>query len=150
MRGRNKARAVKSSTVVIFEDTKCRVVSLFMRLTTIMGCYKTNILITIWNRSVAYKLQWVFTKCIINNDKKSRIVTEPVQQSNRRWKTRQSYSYDWSKTQATINCSSSDIPSFAATHISLYLLHAFLTLKHREINENSHRSIAVPLYCCLR
>ena len=35
LRGRNNARAVKSSTVVILDDTKCRVVSLIKRPTTI-------------------------------------------------------------------------------------------------------------------
>ena len=35
MRGHNNARTVKPSTVVIFEDTICRVVSLIKRLTTI-------------------------------------------------------------------------------------------------------------------
>ena len=45
LKGRNNARAVKSSTVVIFEDTKCRVVSLIKRLTmmTTMNEYKDMI-----------------------------------------------------------------------------------------------------------
>ena len=34
LKGRNNARTVKSSTVVIFEDTKCRVLSLIKRLKT--------------------------------------------------------------------------------------------------------------------
>ena len=56
----NNARALKSSTVVNFEDTKCRVVSLIKKLTAITNfinsSYEVRDLFVAFNRVLAYKL----------------------------------------------------------------------------------------------